>query len=200
MFKRKKKSTAPTSEPKDAKQLTAGETVILEPEVIFDRAKDAGRVDRIFRRRMIAAKNRIVKFIEAKSVKSGLDSRPIIDTMWQLLLLLPRMVRLLYKLLMDSRVPLGLRLKCGLVLAYVISPLDLLAEGILGPLGMIDDVAIVVVMLDVLFNKVDPSIIEEHWSGSPEMLKFLKNSVSVVKIFLPPTVYKAVLKFFGGDK
>ena len=179
-------------------RLAAETDSAVEPEVVYEGSEDTGKIESLFRRRLKKARGGIDRFIEARAIRRDMDPEPIIETLWQLLLLLPRFVKLIYKLMVDSRVPWGMRIKCAMALAYVAVPVDLLSEALLGPLGMIDDIVVIMVVLDVLLNNIDPAIIEEHWTGNADILKLLKSSVGTVRSFLPPPVYNSILKFFGG--
>lgn len=182
----------------NVKKLAPETNEVIEPEVVTDDTREKGRIEGVFRRRMFNARQRIEKFIEARAIKRGLDPEPIIEATWEALLLLPRLFWLTVKLLADPRVPWGLRIKCGLALTYVISPVDLLSEAVLGPLGMLDDLAIIMIVLDVLLNEVDPSIVEENWSGSEDVLRIVRGSVGMLRLFLPEAVYEKIISFFRG--
>jgi len=175
------------------------------PEVVAHptgegRDEDKVRSEGRFARYMLGARGRVNRFIEARALKKGLDPEPVKAAVWELLLLLPRLLKLVLSLLADKRVPLGLRLKCGLALAYVVSPLDLLSEAALGPVGMLDDLAILLIVLDVLLNEVEPRIIRDHWRGSEDILKLVSSSVGVTRLFIPETVYDKIVGFFRGGK
>src|SRR5690606_974488 len=60
-----------------------------------------------------------------------------------LLLLLPDLAVLLARLLRDPRVPRGGKAIALLGIGYVLSPIDLLPEGLLGPIGLVDDLFVV---------------------------------------------------------
>jgi len=88
-----------------------------------------------------------------------------------LLLLLPDMVVLLFRLVRDPRVPLGPKLIAGAALAYVLSPIDLVPEILLGPIGLIDDLLIVGAALSQLLKVVHPDIVRQHWPGQGDALE-----------------------------
>ncbi len=88
-----------------------------------------------------------------------------------LLLLLPDLTVLLFRLLCDSRVPPGAKLIAGLGFAYVISPIDLMPEILFGPIGLIDDLVVVAAALSRLLNYVHPDLVRAHWSGKGDALE-----------------------------
>lgn len=87
-----------------------------------------------------------------------------------LLLLLPDLAVLLFRLARDPRVPLGAKLIAGLGVAYVLSPIEVLPEIILGPIGLIDDLLVVGTALSRLLGSVHPDVVRFHWSGRGDAL------------------------------
>ena len=91
-----------------------------------------------------------------------------------LALLLPDLTVLLARLLRDPRVPRGPKLVALLGLGYVLSPIDLLPEVLLGPIGLIDDLLVVSACLGRLLNDVHPDVVRSHWSGRGDALDALQ--------------------------
>jgi len=92
----------------------------------------------------------------------------------ELALLIPDITVLLGRVLLDPRVPRHLRIKVGIILTYLASPLDLLPEAVLGPAGLLDDLILTVFALNRVFLYVEEDILLEHWSGRPEQLEVLR--------------------------
>jgi uncharacterized membrane protein YkvA (DUF1232 family) len=88
-----------------------------------------------------------------------------------LLLLLPDLTVLLLRLLRDDRVPLGSKCIALLGVGYILSPIDLLPEALLGPIGLVDDLLIVGAALSRLLNDVHPDVVRSHWSGQGDALE-----------------------------
>ena len=91
------------------------------------------------------------------------------------LLLAPDLFHLLVKLSIDSRVPASKKAKFLAVIAYFISPLDLLPEFLLGPLGYLDDIALTAYVLNDYINETDAQIVRELWAGDQDILTSIKN-------------------------
>lgn len=87
-----------------------------------------------------------------------------------LLLLLPDLSVLLVRLLRDERVGLGSKGIALLGVGYILSPIDLLPELVLGPIGLVDDLLIVAATLSHLVNHVHPDVVRSHWSGQGDVL------------------------------
>jgi uncharacterized membrane protein YkvA (DUF1232 family) len=87
------------------------------------------------------------------------------------LLLLPDLAVLLFRLLRDPRVAWGDKALVVLGLGYVLSPVDLLPEFLFGPFGLLDDVLVVAATLSRLMNHVHPDVVRSHWSGKGDALE-----------------------------
>jgi len=94
--------------------------------------------------------------------------------------LLPDIMILLGRLLLDKRVPRRLRIKLGMILGYLASPLDLVPEALVGPLGMAEDLVLIAFALHRVFAEVEEEILREHWSGRPEHLEKLGELADLV--------------------
>ena len=86
------------------------------------------------------------------------------------LLLLPDLTVLLYRLLRDERVPVGGKAIALLSVGYVLSPLDILPAFFFGPIGLLDDLFIVSAALSRVLNYVHPDVVRSHWSGQGDAL------------------------------
>ena len=93
-------------------------------------------------------------------------------------LLLPDLLHLLCSLVLDPDVPAAQKAKLGVVVAYIISPLDLIPEGVVGPIGLVDDLALAAFALNQLFNEIDESIVLRHWKGKGDLLAIVRNLIA----------------------
>jgi uncharacterized membrane protein YkvA (DUF1232 family) len=98
----------------------------------------------------------------------------------ELVLAAPDLFHLLTKLVADPRVSAGQKAKLGLVMAYFISPIDLLPEAFLGPLGYADDVALAALAINGLMKDAGQEIVLEHWAGDRDVLALVRGIVNVV--------------------
>jgi uncharacterized membrane protein YkvA (DUF1232 family) len=92
------------------------------------------------------------------------------------LLLLPDLTVLLFRLLRDPRVPAGGKAIALLGIGYVLSPVDLVPELLLGPIGMVDDLMIVAAALSRVVNYVHPDVVRSHWSGQGDALDAIQRA------------------------
>ena len=86
------------------------------------------------------------------------------------LMFAPDLFHLLCKLAMESAVPLKERVKLAAVVAYFVSPFDLLPEALLGFMGFADDIALAAYALNSLVNRCDPEIVRRQWAGDEDIL------------------------------
>ncbi len=86
------------------------------------------------------------------------------------LLFLPDAAVLLFRLLRDDRVPLGAKAIALAGFGYVLSPIDVLPEVLLGPFGLVDDLLVVAACLSMLMNRVHPDLVRHHWPGPGDAL------------------------------
>ena len=86
----------------------------------------------------------------------------------------PDLFHLLCKLSVDKDVPSKKKIKLIAGIAYFISPIDLLPEAFLGPIGYLDDIAVTAYILNDLINEIDPQIVRKHWAGEKDILDLVK--------------------------
>jgi uncharacterized membrane protein YkvA (DUF1232 family) len=75
-----------------------------------------------------------------------------------------KQARLIWRLLADRRVPIWPKLIIPASIAYILSPIDLLADPILG-LGQIDDIAVLLIGLKLFVELCPTDIVREHLRG-----------------------------------
>jgi uncharacterized membrane protein YkvA (DUF1232 family) len=76
------------------------------------------------------------------------------------ILMAPDFLHLLCRLTVDKEVPLKHRAKLAGAIAYFVSPFDLIPEGISGPVGYVDDVALAAYILNSIVNETDPKVVK----------------------------------------
>ena len=70
-------------------------------------------------------------------------------------------IRLVWKLLTDSRVPFWIRIALPLALIYVISPIDILPDFI-PVMGRVDDIIAVVAGIMILLKLAPKKVVNQH--------------------------------------
>jgi uncharacterized membrane protein YkvA (DUF1232 family) len=105
----------------------------------------------------------------------------------------PDLFMLLLRLYQDDRIDRRQRSKLGGALAYFISPLDLIPELLLGPPGLVDDLALTAYVLHDLLETTDPSIIREHWEGSTDILDLIRQILRVADTMVGGPVWRRLI-------
>ena len=91
--------------------------------------------------------------------------RPDDLTVREALRLLPDVLRLVRRLAADRGLPLHLRLRVWLLLAYLLSPLDLVPD-VLPVVGYADDAVLVAWVLRSVVRRAGDEALARHWPGS----------------------------------
>jgi uncharacterized membrane protein YkvA (DUF1232 family) len=81
---------------------------------------------------------------------------------WRMLPHLPRLVRLILRLIRDSRVPVFAKIVFFFGIAYTLWPVDLIPDLLLPVVGYSDDVAVLLLCARYLFYRTPPEVLEEH--------------------------------------
>ena len=87
--------------------------------------------------------------------------------------LLPDLIRLLRRLAADPNVPRGVRVRLLLLLAYLLSPIDLIPDFV-PVLGYADDIIIVAIALRSVTRRAGQDAVERHWPGTPQGLQVIR--------------------------
>lgn len=112
--------------------------------------------------------------------------------MRDLLLFIPNLLRLLFRLLRDPRVSSADKAILAGTIIYVIAPIDIIPDFI--PfIGQIDDSYIIAISVLRLLNRADRSIIMSHWRGERDIKELVTSISRVAEYFLPKRI-KNVLR------
>ncbi len=107
----------------------------------------------------------------------------------EILGLVPNLVRLLYRLVRDRRVPTRAKLLLGGALAYVITPIDLIPDSV-PVVGALDDIFILAMALDKLIDRAGEEVVLEHWEGSRDLLELVGSVLGTATDVVPAKVRK----------
>ena len=86
--------------------------------------------------------------------------------------IVPDSVRLIRRLAADPSLHRGVRVRLWLLLAYLLSPIDLIPDFV-PVIGYADDAFIVSLVLRSVIKRADVEVVRRHWPGSPEGLDAL---------------------------
>lgn len=108
-------------------------------------------------------------------------------------LLAPRLVKLLWRLARDPRVPARSKATLVLLMGYIVSPIDLIPDFLPG-IGQMDELVIAAFALDQMLNRVPPEVVREHWDGDKDILEIVQEVLDIATAFVPASLKKR----FGG--
>ena len=104
------------------------------------------------------------------------------------LFLVPRLGRLLWRLMRDPRVPARAKATLVILGAYLVSPIDLIPDVLPG--GQLDDLVIAAFALDSILNRVPEHIVREHWDGDEDVLDVVREILDIATVFVPARLKK----------
>jgi uncharacterized membrane protein YkvA (DUF1232 family) len=93
--------------------------------------------------------------------------RPRGGLLWEALRLLPDVLRLVRRLAADQALPREVRVRLGLLLAYLAVPIDLIPDFV-PVLGYADDAIIVTAVLRGVVRRAGIDAVRAHWPGTNE--------------------------------
>ncbi|MCY6959336.1 YkvA family protein [Clostridium brassicae] len=85
------------------------------------------------------------------------------------ILLIPDIVALLYRIMIDERVKTKTKVVIGAAITYLALPVDIIPDFI-PVIGKIDDIGIVFLALDKIIDDIPENIILEHWQGKDDII------------------------------
>jgi uncharacterized membrane protein YkvA (DUF1232 family) len=95
----------------------------------------------------------------------------------------PNIMLLVGNLMIDDRVPADGKVRIGMLIFYILSPLDLLPMWMVGPIGSMDDVMVFLYLMFVITSwlaSLGEEIIYENWTGEQKQIDKIMSVVSKV--------------------
>jgi len=111
-------------------------------------------------------------------------------------LMLPNIVKLIGRLLLDPRVPRRAKITLGIAAAYVVSPIDLIPD-VIPVIGWADDVLLVLFAIDSLIERAGPEIVDEHWDGPGDLLSLVREAVGLSRSIMPKRLTAIIDRLSG---
>jgi uncharacterized membrane protein YkvA (DUF1232 family) len=115
----------------------------------------------------------------------------------ELLLAAPDLLHLCLQLVKDPDVPARHKIKLGLTIAYLLSPIDLIPAIIFGPLGALDDIAVAAYALNSMLNDVPEHVMERHWAGNKNLIALIRAVVKAADGVLGKGLFSRFARLFG---
>lgn len=108
------------------------------------------------------------------------------------LLLVPDVFVLMLRLTLDREVPKKTRALLASTLAYFVLPIDLMPEGIIGPVGYLDDLVLALTVLSQAFSEELEAHAEKYWSGKESVRTVLGDVLGSAESLLGTSLYGRV--------
>ena len=118
--------------------------------------------------------------------ESNLRSR-----MTNLLLVIPNMLLLSARLMVDSRVPAKERLLVAGAIVYAFIPLDFIPD-MLPFVGQVDDAYLVALTLLRLMTVTEPHVVREHWRGGGDVVELIGATALLAGRLLPRRIRRVL--------
>ena len=111
-------------------------------------------------------------------------------------LLIPNILKLVGRLVVDPRVPRRAKITLGMAAAYVMSPVDLIPE-MIPVVGFADDLLILMFAIDSLIDRAGTEIVDEHWDGPGDLLSLVREVVGLSRSVIPKRITSIIDRLSG---
>ena len=112
----------------------------------------------------------------------------------EFLLLVPDVFILLWRLVNDARVSGKDKVLIGSALAYFVFPFDLIPEGLVGPMGYLDDLVFGAFVLHRILGTTDAAVLRAHWSGTEDVLASITKVLNAAESLVSSDVMAKIRK------
>lgn len=111
--------------------------------------------------------------------------------MTNLLLVIPNLLLLSARLMVDQRVPAKERLLVAGAIVYAFLPLDFIPD-MLPFVGQVDDAYLVALTLLRLMTVTDPRVVREHWRGGGDVVELVGATALLAARLLPKKIRRVL--------
>jgi uncharacterized membrane protein YkvA (DUF1232 family) len=111
--------------------------------------------------------------------------------MTNLLLVIPNLLLLSARLMVDPRVPAKERLLVAGAIVYAFVPLDLIPD-MLPFVGQVDDAYLIALTLLRLMSVTDPRVVREHWRGGGDVVELIGATALIAGKMLPQKIRRVL--------
>ena len=111
------------------------------------------------------------------------------------ILLAPDLFHLLCKLALDRDVPSMDKAKLAAAIVYFVSPIDIIPEALVGPVGYADDIALAAYVLNGIITGTNEEIVLRHWAGEQDLLTVLRDILKVADDMVGSGLWRKLKKF-----
>lgn len=111
--------------------------------------------------------------------------------MTNLLLVIPNMLLLSAKLMVDPRVPAKERLLVAGAIVYALMPFDFIPD-MLPFVGQVDDAYLIALTLLRLMTVTEPHVVREHWRGGGDVVELIGATAMLAGRLLPRRIRRVL--------
>ena len=111
--------------------------------------------------------------------------------MTNLLLVIPNLLLLSARLMVDPRVPAKERLLVGGAIVYAFMPFDFIPD-MLPFVGQVDDAYLIALTLLRLMSVTDPRVVREHWRGGGDVVELIGATALIAGRLLPKRIRRVL--------
>ena len=111
--------------------------------------------------------------------------------MTNLLLVIPNLIVLSARLMVDPRVPAKERVLVAGAIAYALVPFDFIPD-MLPFVGQVDDAYLVALTLLRLMTVTDPRVVREHWRGGGDVVELVGATALLAGRLLPKKIRRVL--------
>jgi uncharacterized membrane protein YkvA (DUF1232 family) len=111
--------------------------------------------------------------------------------MTNLLLVIPNLLFLSARLMVDPRVPTKERLLVAGAILYAFMPLDFIPD-MLPFVGQVDDAYLIALTLLRLMTVTDPRVVREHWRGGGDVVELVGATALLAGKLLPKRIRRVL--------
>lgn len=113
--------------------------------------------------------------------------------------ILPDLIVLLGRLIKDSRVEMKTKIIIAGTIAYLASPIEIIAD-VIPFIGQIDDISLTFFALDRIINEVPEKVIIENWQGNDDIICKIKDGTKFIFNNIGTSNVAKILKYISSMK
>ena len=111
--------------------------------------------------------------------------------MTNLLLVIPNLLLLCTRLMVDPRVPAKERLLVAGAIVYALVPFDSIPD-MLPFVGQVDDAYLIALTLLRLMSVTEPRVVREHWRGGGDVVELIGSTALIAGRLLPKRIRRVL--------
>ena len=132
-----------------------------------------------------------ITWISTDLYNPGMSDLNLRSRMTNLVLVIPNLLLLCARLMVDPRVPAKERLLVAGAIVYAFMPLDFIPD-MIPFVGQVDDLYLIGLTLLRLMSVSDPRVVREHWRGGGDVVELIGASTLIAAKLLPKKIRRVL--------